>query len=392
MISFMKKKKRKICVFSGKRGGFGAYMLLMRMIEKNPSLELQILLGDMHASKEFGETAKEARKFFPKAKIELIKMGAGRGDSQVIRAENLGVCLQKTAGILNKLKPDIVLAHSDRGEHLMVAFASLNLGIPVAHTQGGDVSGNIDDIQRHAITKLAHLHFPETKDSAERIKKMGEEPWRVHNVGSTYIDRIAQKLYTSPLLARQKYGLGAKEKFYIVIFHPDTYLTRRQNYKQAKIVYQAIKKTGLRSFVLYPCSDPGYEGIIKAIDEIKNDPQFMVYKNIENLDFLSLMSQAKAIIGNSSSALVEAPYFKLPAINIGRRQEGRDREENVIDAKPEISDILKKIKFIENNKKFRAKLKKCGYRLGNGKAGEKIVKVLKNIKIDEKLLKKRITY
>ena len=387
-----KKNKRKICVFSGKRGGFGAYVPLMRIIEKDADLELQILLGDMHASKEFGRTVNEARKFFPKATIELIEMGTGRSDSPVARAENLGICLQKTAGILKRLKPDIVLVHADRGEHLMVAFAALNLGIPIAHTQGGDVSGNIDDIQRHAITKLAHLHFSETEQSAERIKKMGEEAWRVYNVGSTYIDRIAKKMFTQPLEAREKYELGKDEKFYITIFHPDTYLSREENYRQARNIFQAIKKLGLRSFVLYPCSDPGYEGIIKAIDEIKEDKQFLVYKNIENLDFLSLMHEAKAMIGNSSSALVEAPYFKLPAINIGRRQEGREREENVIDARPEINDIVKKIKFAESNKDFLKKLKKCGYRLGNGQAGEKIVKVLKKIKIDEKLLKKRMTY
>lgn len=383
---------RKICVFSGKRGGFGAYVPLMRIIENDPDLELQVLLGDMHASKEFGRTVDEAKKFFPQAKIELIEMGAGRGDSRIIRAENLGVCMEKTAGILERLKPDIVLVHADRGEHLMVAFAALNLGIPIAHTQGGDVSGNIDEIQRHAITKLAHLHFSENEKSAERIIKMGEEPWRVHNVGSTYIDRIAQKMYSPIKETREKYGLEEKEDFYIIIFHPDTYLSQEENYQQAKIVFQAVEKTNQRTFVLYPCSDPGYEGVIKAIEDIKESPNFMVYKNIENLDFLSLMSQAKAIIGNSSSALVEAPYFHLPAINIGRRQEGREREENVIDALPEEKDIVEKIKFIETDKVFREKLEKCGYRLGNGQAGEKIVEVLKKIKIDEKLLKKKMTY
>jgi UDP-hydrolysing UDP-N-acetyl-D-glucosamine 2-epimerase len=389
----MKPRKliRKICAFSGKRGGFGAYVPLMQLIEKDPDLELQILLGDMHASPEFGRTVDEAKKFFPSAKIELIEMGTGRGDSRAARAENLGICLQKTANILEKLAPDIVLVHADRGEHLMVAFAALNLGIPIAHTQGGDISGNIDDIQRHAITKLAHLHFSETEEAAKRILEMGEEKWRVYNVGSTYIDRIAKKMYTSAKNVRQKYGLGAKEDFYIVIFHPDTYLTRQENYQQAKIVFQAVKKAGLRCFVLYPCSDPGYEGIVRAIDEIKNDTQFMIYKNIDNLDFLSLMSQTKAIIGNSSCALVEAPYFKLPAINIGRRQEGREGEENVIDTKPQVSDIVRKIKFATENKRFKNNLKKCGYRLGNGQAGEKIVKVLKNIKINEKLLRKRLT-
>ena len=192
----MERKKLKICAFSGKRGGFGAYVPMMQLIEADPDLELQILLGDMHASPEFGNTVEEARNFFPKAKIEVIEMGTGRGDTPVIRTENLGTCLKKTASILEKLSPDIIIVHADRGEHLMVAYAALNLGIPIAHTQGGEISGNIDDVQRHALSKLAHIHFPETEKAAEIIKKLGEESWRIHNVGSLYIDRIVKKMYT----------------------------------------------------------------------------------------------------------------------------------------------------------------------------------------------------
>src|SRR3989338_2959850 len=215
----IKSKKRKICLFSGKRGGSGAYLPLMRLIDKDPALELQILLGDMHASKKFGSTWQEVRKFFPKAKIELIEMGAGRGDTTLIRAENLGLCLQKVPAILAKLKPDIVIVHGDRGEHLMVALAALNLGIPVGHTQGGEVSGNIDDVQRHAITKLAHLHFPETKAAAKRLKKLGEANWRINVAGSVYIDRIVKRMYTPNNIARKKYGLGALEGYFLVLFH-----------------------------------------------------------------------------------------------------------------------------------------------------------------------------
>lgn len=385
-------KKRKICVFSGKRGGFGAYLLLMKLIEADPELELQILLGDMHASKEFGQTVHEAKEFFCDAVIDLIEMGAGRGDSSLIRAENLGVCMQKAAGILARTRPDIVLVHADRGEHLMVAFAALNLGIPVAHTQGGDISGNIDDIQRHAITKLAHLHFPETQAAADRIEKMGEEKWRIHVVGSTYIDRIIKKMYASSEKVREKYDLFEDENFFIIIFHPDTYLNREINYQQMKEILRAAKSFSCRSFVLYPCSDPGYEGIIQAIEEIRGEPQFMVFKNIENLDFLGLMAQAKAIIGNSSGSLVEAPYLKLPAINVGNRQVGRDREENVIDAEPAVNDIKEKIAFVLSDSTFRKGLARCGYRLGDGRAAEKIVKILKEIPLNKKLIMKKMSY
>ena len=384
-------KKRKICVFSGKRGGLGAYSELINLIEKDPGLELQLLLSDMHASPQFGKTMAEAKKLFPKARIEIVDIGTGRGDSAVIRAENLGLCLTKSVVILNKLKPDIVLVHADRGEHLMVAFAALSLNIPIAHTQGGESSGNIDDVQRHAITKLAHIHFPETKKAAEVIKSLGEESWRIHVVGSIYIDRIVKKIFTSPQTAASKYA-WPQDDFLITIYHPKTMKNSQENYEDMKSVLEAVKIAGLKSVVLYPCSDPGYEGIIKAIEEVRNNPNFKIYKNIENLDFLGLMIAAKAMIGNSSGALVEAPYLKLPAVNIGHRQTGRSRSVNVVDSSHSKDEIVKKIRYVLNNAGFKHKLKNIKPHLGDGQASEKIVRILKSIKIDKKLLNKNLSF
>lgn len=383
---------RKICVFSGKRGGFGAFLPLMKLINQDEDLELQILLGDMHTSSKFGFTADEVKNFFPHATAELIKMESDEGDQRVVRAKNLGACLIKAAAILHRLNPDIVLVHADRGEHLMVALAALNLNIPVAHTQGGEVSGNIDDVQRNAITKLAHVHFPETETAASRIKQLGEESWRIHVTGSTYIDRIIKNYYTPASEARKKYGLGENEEFFIIIFHSDTYLSIEENYHQMKIILESVAQTGHRSIVLYPCSDPGHEEIIRAIKEVENDKRYIIHKNIDNLDFLGLMSTAKAIIGNSSCALVEAPYFRLPAINIGQRQQGREREENVIDAKPLAEDIKKKIEHVFSSEKFKEGLANCGWRLGNGTAAEKIINVLRNLDINDKLLRKNLVH
>lgn len=382
--------KRKICVFSGKRGGFGAYVSLMQLIENDSDLELQILLGDMHASVEFGKTFDEVRRFFPSATIEIIEMGTGRGDTPLIRAENLGQAMIKSAQVLEKLKPNIVLVHADRGEHLMVAFAALNLGLVVAHTQGGEISGNIDDIQRHAITKLAHIHFPETQKAATRILFLGEESWRIYIVGSLYIDRIYKKMYPPIFETQKKYGLLPKESYFMILFHPDTFETKGANYRTMSSILESVEPIGIRSFVVYPCSDPGYEGVVAAIEKKRGNENFMIYKNIDNLDFLSLMSEAKLMIGNSSGALNEAPYFRLPAINIGNRQHGRDREENVIDSEPNTKSISKAIKFALKNGGFKSQLSSCGHRLGDGEAGEKILQVLKFIKIDEHLIKKQL--
>ncbi|MEK7078168.1 MAG: UDP-N-acetylglucosamine 2-epimerase [Patescibacteria group bacterium] len=384
------KKKRKICVFSGKRGGLGAYSELIKLIEKDPGLELQLLLSDMHASPQFGKTVDEANNLFPKSKIEVIDIGTGRGDSAVIRAENLGLCLTRSVSVLNKLRPDIVLVHADRGEHLMIAFAALSLNIPIAHTQGGESSGNVDDVQRHAITKLAHIHFPETKRAAQIVRSLGEESWRIHTVGSVYIDRIIKRIFTVPKAAAAKYAWPG-EDFFITIYHPETMKTSRENYEDMKLILGAIKSLDFKSVLLYPCSDPGYEGIIKAIHEVDHDSNFKIYKNIENLDFLGLMAAAKAMIGNSSGALVEAPYLKLPAVNIGHRQTGRSRSSNVVDSNHNKTDVIEKIRYVLANKIFRQKLKNIKPHLGDGRASERIVKILKSVKINRKLLEKRLS-
>lgn len=384
--------QRKICVFSGKRGGFGAYVPFMNLVSDDPELELQIFLSDMHASRAFGYTADEARAMYPDTTIEVVDMGTGANDSPVRRAENLGTCLQKCARILEHLDPDIIVVHGDRGEHLEIALAALHLGLPVAHSQGGDVTGNIDDILRHAITKLAHVHFPETADAAERITKMGEDDWRIHTIGSLYIDRIVKKLYTPWKTVKEKYGLADDEQYFIVIFHPDTFETKETNRKHMEAILSAVPGTGKRAFVIYPCSDPGYEGILEAIDGVKGNTRFLTHKNIDNLDFLALMERAEALIGNSSCALIEASYFKLPAINIGNRQMGRGREENVVDVQPIKEDIAAAFECVRTDSAYRNTLSKCGYRLGDGTASERMLAVLKNLDIDKRLLQKRMTY
>lgn len=383
-------RPRRICAFSGKRGGYGAYVPVMRAIEDDPELELLILLGDMHASREFGHTVDEVRAGFPDARLELIEMGAGRGDSGLVRSENLARCLAAAAAVLERHRPDVVLVHGDRGEHLMVAFAALNLGLAVAHTQGGDRSGNIDELQRHAITKLAHLHFPESEEAAERIRRLGEDEWRIHRVGSTYIDRIAKRMYVEPKDARASLGLAPDEPFLLAVVHPETFLDGDANRAQAEAVLQAVAASGLRTVVTYPCSDPGYESVLDALRVRERDDRFVVRPNVENDVYLGLMAAAEALVGNSSAALVEAPYLHLPAVNVGGRQQGRHRDPNVVDAVAEPHAVSAAIERVRAPG-FREALPAAS-RLGDGHAAERIVETLRGVPIDDRLLRKQIAY
>jgi GDP/UDP-N,N'-diacetylbacillosamine 2-epimerase (hydrolysing) len=379
---------RRICAFSGKRGGYGAYVPLLQQVRDDPELELLILLADQHASTDFGSTGDEVRAAFPAAALELVEMGTGRSDSALARVENLAHCLEKVGRVLERWAPDVVLVHGDRAEHLVVALAAVTLDIAVAHTQGGDRSGNVDEIQRHAISKLAHLHFAETDAAAERLRRLGEEDWRIHVVGSTYVDRIVKGLYASPAEARASVGLGATEPFLLVLVHPETWRTRDENRRLAEAVLEGARRTGVRVVATYPVSDPGYGAIVEAL---RADDSLILRPNIDNDVYLGLMAEAEALVGNSSAALIEAPYLRLPAVNVGGRQAGRARDVNVVDADETVDSIAATIERVRSPE-FRAGLDQMTTRLGDGRAGERIVAVLKETPRDVRLLRKQLTY
>lgn len=379
-------RKRKIAVLTGKRGGFGALIGVMQLIERDPSMELILIVTDMHLSSYFGYTVKEVKKFFPVSyKLHLQQ----EGDSGMERANALGRCIIKAARAFKKIKPDILLTLGDRGEVLSACIAAMELGIPIAHILGGDITGNRDGSRIHSITKLANLHFPSSKHAYNRIIKLGEEPWRVYDVGSSYVDFIAQKRYTPNNLTRKKYKIGPEEDYFICIQHPMTF-QEKGSYDETLELLAALSGKKTKTLVIYPCSDQGYEGVIRAIKKYERVPYFDVYKNIEALDFWGLMSGASLFIGNSSAGLMETPYFGLPTVNVGRRQQGRIRDNNVIDTNPKRQKISKAIDEALS-KKFKSQIKN-NYIFGRGHASEKIVRVLRTVNLDDKLLMKKITY
>jgi GDP/UDP-N,N'-diacetylbacillosamine 2-epimerase (hydrolysing) len=384
----MGRDKRRICVLSGKRGGFGALIRTMQLIEADPLLDLQLLVTDMHLSEKFGRTVSEVQKWFDVAEKVDIEQ---KDDTAVGRSSAIGLCLQRVTTSLERLKPHILLVIGDRGEVLASTIAAVNLGIPVAHIQGGDISGSLDEVFRHAITKLAHLHFPSNKESARRIERMGEEKWRIHVVGDPHIDLIKNKMFTPAEIVRRVYDVPGE--FMLVLQHPVT-TEPKKSYEHMKNILAAVKRFDKKAILVYPCSDQGYQGIIDAIHEASrsNPSQFQVRRNIEAPDFLGLLSCAEALIGNSSSGLIEAPYFRLPAVNVGRRQEGRLREKNVIDVEPNAQAIFMAIRKALYEEKFRGGLNRCGHIFGDGRTGERIVRLLKTVRTDRRLLEKRMTY
>lgn len=373
---------------NGKRGGFNALLPTMRAIDQSPDLLLQVVLTDMHLSKQFGHTLDYAKRFIDISKTVPLNQA---GDTQIDRIHALSRGLAGIADAFNELKPDIVLLLGDRSETLIAAFAAVQLKIPVAHIQGGEVSGNLDEIHRHAITKLSHIHFTETELARRRVLELGEEIWRVHRVGAPYIDFINLRLYTPKEEVRKKFNMGSDENFILVLQHPVTTEPEKSN-AHMKEILAAVKETGLKAIVVYPCSDPGYQGIIDAIEEEKNNPEISIYKNIPAEDFIGLQAAASVFVGNSSAGVYEAPYLKCPFVNVGRRQIKRERENNSIDVSPTKESIAAGIHKALHDESFRKSLETVSFVYGDGTAYRSIVNVLRKIPLGRRLFEKRLTY
>ncbi len=381
-------RKKKILYISGTRADYGLMKNTLLEISKNPKLDLEIIATGMHLMPKFGRTLKEIKKDgFKVHKIEAVY----KKDSKESAVDFIGKLIQLLNKELKKIKPDIILVLGDRAEALAGAVSGVYLVIPVAHVHGGDVSMTVDDVARHAITKLSSIHFAATEKSSKRIIKMGENPWRVYVVGAPGLDGILKSKIAAQKNITQKYHLDLSKPLLLVIQHPVTAEINRAGIHIEETM-SAIKELGYQSIVVYPNADAGSRKMIQVIEKYRKYPFIKIYKNIPRFEYLSLMRIASCIVGNSSGGIIEAPSFGLPAVNIGTRQKGREKSDNVIDVGYKKEDIKKAIKKAIYDKIFRKKTKSYKSPYGSGDAGKKIAKILSEVTIDDRLLNKTITY
>jgi UDP-N-acetylglucosamine 2-epimerase (non-hydrolysing)/GDP/UDP-N,N'-diacetylbacillosamine 2-epimerase (hydrolysing) len=359
------------------------------LAEQDLGVDLRVIVTDMHLSEAFGRTISEVNTWVQHVYEVPMDQTDGR---PVSRATALGRALSGIAQVLDELRPDVLMVLGDRGETIATAVAALHLGIPIAHIQGGDVSGNVDEAIRHAITKMAHLHFPASEESAERIRRMGEEPWRIQVVGDPHIDGIVSGRYTPGPEVRRKYRIDAQEPFLLVLFHPETLADAAISRDSMISIMRTVATRRMRTLVVYPCSDHGYEGIVEAIEAHSGAHWISIHRNIEAVDFWGLQSVAAALIGNSSAGLIEAPYFNLPAVNVGRRQEGRLRWANVIDTSAEPAALEASLAKALSPQ-FRESLRDGPPKpFGKGDACCRMLEILKSVPLDTRLMNKRMTF
>lgn len=380
--------KRKIACILSSRATYGYSRPVMRLIKKSKKLELAVIVTGMHLLKEYGLSVNEIIRdgFKIAAKVDMT-VG---GDSGAAWAKSLGLEMQSLAQVFSMIKPDIILVEGDRAEQLIATVTGAYMNIPVAHLQSGDVSGHIDGSARHAITKLCHIHFPACEDSAKRVLNMGEEKWRVFNVGAPQLDEIVHGKKISKPLLEKNLGFSLSSPLLVVIQHPvlvEVTDARRQMIE----TMEAIRSLGFHTVVIYPNIDAGGEEMIKVIREYEKLPFLHTFKNIDRILFLNLLRYASALVGNSSCGILEAPSFKLAAINIGTRQRGRMQAANVINVSYDKKHITAAVKKALFNKNFQKRLSRCVNPYGDGKSAARVVKILETIPLTPALLDKKIT-
>lgn len=343
----------------------------------------------MHLSDTFGKTVHEVEKYVEQSYRLHTMLSA---DSKVARAKSIGLVTMSAAELLDRIRPDMVFVLGDRGEVLGMAIAAMELNIPLVHLFGGDLSqGGVDEPVRHAVTKMANIHFTSNQQSADRIIKMGEEPWRVHNVGSPVLDLIRQGRFTGKDEVCRKFSLDPQKPILILIQHSVTWQVE-QTERQIGATLEALDRLGHQTVAVYPCSDPGYETIIRALSKFAERPFVRLHKNLEFADFWGLMNIAGALVGNSSAGIMETASFRIPAVNLGIRQEGRLRADNVLDADHDPEQIVRALRTALYDRDFKERVKNCSSPYGDGHAAEKIVRVLNDVQLNDTLIRKQMTY
>jgi UDP-hydrolysing UDP-N-acetyl-D-glucosamine 2-epimerase len=376
--------KRRIGVVTTSRADYGHLYWPLRELEALPDVELGLFVVGPHLSPQFGSTISEIeRDGFPiKARIECLLSS----DTDTGMAKTIGVAVVSLADALTAWRPDLLLLIADRYEMLAPASVAVALRVPIAHIEGGEVSqGAIDDQVRNALTKLAHVHFTSTELARQRVIAMGEEPWRVHRAGSPSLDHLRRSKLLDRKTLEERHGLKISEPTLLVAWHPVTIL--RNTNAEADALFTALGRVAGQLLFVYPNADAGSHELIertRALAKARTDTHIFV--NLDAVTYWSLLGQVDAMVGNSSSGIMEAASFALPVVNVGIRQQGRERAGNVIDVAAEADAIVGAIERALSPE-FRGGVRGMVNPYGDGTAATTIANVLRNVSIDGLLIK-----
>jgi UDP-N-acetylglucosamine 2-epimerase (non-hydrolysing)/GDP/UDP-N,N'-diacetylbacillosamine 2-epimerase (hydrolysing) len=379
--------KRRIGVVTTSRADYCHLYWPLRELAANPDVDLGLFTMGAHLSPEFGSTINEiVRDGFPiKARIECLL----NSDTDTGMAKTIGIAILGLADALAAWRPDLLLLIADRYELLAPASVALALRIPMAHIEGGEVSqGAIDDQVRNALTKLAHIHFTSTPTAHLRVIAMGEELWRVHHAGAPSLDHLRRSTLFSRAALEARLGITLTPPTLLAAWHPVTIL--RDTNAEADAFFAALSQAPGQLLFVHPNADAGSYALVERTRALAaSRPNTHLFVNLDPLTYWSLLGQADALVGNSSSGIMEAASFALPAVNVGMRQQGRERARNVIDAPAETGAILVAIAQALSPE-FRDSLRGMTNPYGDGTASATIARVLASVPLNDLLIKQPV--
>ncbi len=388
-------KKIKIAVVINNRANYARIKSFLINSKNNKKIQIDLILAASSVVEKFGELENIIKKDGLKVSKKLYTII--EGDRPVTMAKTTAIEISELSNVFENNRPDFVFAIADRYETLSVAVAASYMNIPLLHLQGGEITGSIDESVRHAISKFANIHFPATNRSKQNLIKMGENPKTIFNVGCPSIDiakSIERKRKTlNSILLKYRFSMQFKislkniNDYIIVVQHPVTTEYSETRY-QIRQTIKAISKLNIQTIWLWPNVDSGSDIISKELRIAREKgilENTLFIKNLSAEDFLILLNNSKCIVGNSSVGIRESSYLGVPSVNIGKRQNGREKDKNVLQTNHNSAEIIKSINYQIKKKKY-----KKSFLYGNGQSGNKIIKIISKLKI--KNTQKRLSY
>lgn len=380
---------KKVLVVTGTRADYGIYVPILEALMNAPDFEVELLVTGMHLSPLYGMTVNAIKEdgYIIAEEVDILLQNPTHENM----ANSVGLGIVGFTPVLKRVKPDFLMILGDRGEMLAAAIAGSHMNIPVVHFHGGEVSGTIDESVRHAISKLSHLHFAATEGSYERLVKMGEDAWRIHVVGAPRIETIKNTQLPTFEEIKKKYHLEVHAKEYILfVYHPVTTSVAEID-EELREIAQALKEENRQIIIVMPNSDTGNDIIREAYKKYFNELPITFVDSFNHLDYLTVLSQAYALIGNSSSGIIEAASFKVPVINIGSRQFRRERSKNILDIEATYLQVMNALQAIKTAS-YQKQLEMLVNAYGEGNTSDKVLNVLRDVTTEKALLQKTIAY
>ncbi|MFZ3043649.1 MAG: UDP-N-acetylglucosamine 2-epimerase [Minisyncoccia bacterium] len=378
-------KKKTVVVITGTRADYGLLRPVMQQIRKSAKLKLEVVVTGMHTLAAHGSTLKEVRA----DGMPIVAVVPLTTRDTMLTA--LSKEIQGIAAYCARKRPDLMVVLGDRDECFAGAIVGGHLGIPVAHIHGGDKTGSVvDEYIRHATTKFSHLHFAASAKSARRIKLLGEESWRVHMTGGPGLDELRTLKTPSVQTLAKRYGLSSSEPWHVILHHPAS-LDPVSYKNQAAGVFSASAKLSGEKIVLIPNSDTGSKEFLAEITRYKKTPGFHIFRHIPRADLIGILKHARLLIGNSSMGIIDASYLHVPTVNVGSRQEGRERGSNVLDCGYGEKEIIAALRKAQSSM-FRTKVARGTSPYGDGRAAERIVRAIEKHIGRADLFRKKLTY